>query len=272
MKISRHIISLGIAALVFLTAYTQQPSGKTFLEISAGPSFPLGNFGSTAPRNLLSGYAKTGQTMNISFGYRLRKSLAITAMLSGQRTPLNTAVMAQQLSQGPIYFGFNSGQANYYNWKLDKETWYAASLLAGIMDDMPLSANGKTGLSAKALIGVVNLRAPKADGAGVTDTSYAVMSHNGGSGFGLSYAASLGVTYQLSSRSCLTAGLSYFGTGKIPINNITEIIAATNGGLVVPNVYSLSNSRLPPQQITAAGSTHQVIGVLNVNLGIRIKL
>lgn len=71
-------------ALLICSALLAQGSGNTvnkhsFLAFHAGPSFPVGAFGSNNPGNDDAGLAKTGYTIAMNYGYRFNSPLGLEA-------------------------------------------------------------------------------------------------------------------------------------------------------------------------------------------------
>jgi hypothetical protein len=241
--------------------------------LSIGASLPVGNFSSTDPSNKYSGYAKVGETINFSVVHKFYKNVGLVAMLSGQRNGLNTNLLAQQFAQTAIYFGNNGNGPNYYpNWTIDKVSWHVESFLLGIADEFFIKSSTKISFTAKALIGVANVELPRLNASSETDTSFVTITQSGASAIGFSYLAGVGLKYKCSKSIYLMLSTDYFATARINFENVTQTINATNGGLVVPKVYSLSNSRLPPQVISYTGTNSQPVGSININFGVGLKL
>lgn len=272
-NMKKHILFFFLLLLIFPYTYAQTVSDKNTLSLSIGPSFPVGHFSSTDPSDKLSGYAKAGEAIDIAFAHEVHNGFGLTAMLFGQRNGLNTNALARQLAETGIVFGFNGASPNHYpNWTIDKASWYTASLLAGITEQLPLKKNSKFSFTARALIGAAHVQSPKLNGSSKTDTSYAVISQNNASAIAFSYIAGIGLKYQCGKRIYLFLNADYFGTAPVSFKNITESIAATNGGLTVPGVYSLSNSRQPVWVASFTSNVKQPIGAINGKLGVALSL
>ena len=266
------LVLFSICFAISQNSYSQTQNDKNLILLSIGTSLPVGSFSSTDPSNKFSGYAKVGETINLSVVHKINRNIGLVAMLYGQRNGLNTNLLARQFDETGIYFGNLGSGPNYYpNWMIDKKSWYLESFLLGITDEFIIKPNGKFSFNVKALIGVADVQLPKLNASGKTDTSFATITQNGASAIGLSYLVSIGLNYKWTKRLCLIFSTDYFGASQINFKNVTESITATNGGLAVPGIYSFSNSRLPPQQISSTSTNKQPIGSLNVSLGIGIK-
>jgi hypothetical protein len=142
-------------------------------------------------------------------------------------------------------------------------------LLAGVSIELPLGEADKLFYLIKFVGGVAHLQYTNINADSKADTAYAVTNQTGGSGaFGFSYLFELGLKYKLNNKFGLTFKVNHFQTTKMSFNNINTTIAATNGGLVVPGKYTLSNSVLTPIALAYTSSTKQTVGLVNINLGV----
>ncbi|HEX4374077.1 MAG TPA: hypothetical protein VHZ50_12305 [Puia sp.] len=266
------VILISIFAVQCL--YAQKDSSKNSLSFSIGPSIPVGSFAGTDFSKSSSGFAKIGEAVNFSFDHKLSEHLSFTVMWYGQRNGLNTKTFQTQLATNSAFFWdlSSSEPRRYPNWVVDKKSWYVGSLQIGITEEMPFSANSKISFIAKALIGGAYVQLPKLHAQSFSDTSYVVLQQNGASAFGLSYTIGAGLKYKLNKKFNLIFDADYFGTTQISFKNVTQTVAATNGGLNVPGIYSLSNSVGPPMDETQTGANKQSIGSVIVNFGIELRL
>jgi hypothetical protein len=265
-------VFFAISLLGFQYSYSQTEKGENILSLSIGPVLPIGSFSSTNPSSQYLGNAKVGETINFSIEHTLSKNSGLIAMLYGQRNGLNTNSLGRQFDETG-FWGYNGYAPRYYpNWVVDKKSWSLESLLLGVTKDFPFKTNPKFSFSAKALVGVANVQFPKIYATSKSDTSFAEISLNNASTFGLSYLASVGVKYKLSKKLCLMFSTDYFGTSKIDFGGVAGTIASTNGGLVIPHTYSISNSPGPPAIENTRATEKQPIGTININFGIGMKL
>jgi hypothetical protein len=281
MKKIFHLIAV-ILVLMIRLSYAQTIPDKNTLSFSIGASFPVGNFSSTDPSNNLSGYAVPGISANFSFNHKLNKQLSLTAMLYGQRNGINTKTLADQLdksyifpiaiSTGSPYFP-SGDQKVYFNWNIEKKYWYLESVMLGVTEELPFKKNNKLSLVVKALIGAAYAQSPTLNGKSITDTSYSVFYQSGATAFGFSYLLSTGIKYKLSDKLFLKLDAFYFGTSRLNFKKITQNIATTYGGLVVPGVYTLSNSYMPAiWESSTTEPNKQPFGTLNISTGIALIL
>ena len=247
-------------------------SNKGTLSLSIGPSFPLGNYAKTDQANNLSGYSKAGESINISFNYKLNNGVVFEAMLYGERNGLNTKAFANQFSEAG-FFTFYGDPRYYSNWTIDKKSWNVESLLLGVTRHWPIGKpNGRISILAKTLLGLAYVQSPELNANSKTDTSYVILHQNNASAIGTSFLLSAGVEYRLSKKIGIVFSCDYFGTTQILFKNITEGIAATNGGLRVPKIYSLPNSESTPIAESITDNSKQTIISINIKLGICFTL
>jgi hypothetical protein len=264
------LIVLTVFAFAIHFSYSQQ---KNYLSLYIGGSIPVGSYAGTDFSNPSDGFAKLGELMNISFSHKLNKHLSLTAMLYGQRNGINTSKLESGISQTYFFGDFNDiGPRQYGHWVVNKKSWYAESIQVGLSEEMALSADNKISFIASALAGLAYGQIPKMQAQSYSDTSYAILVQSGASAFGFSYSLNAGIKYALNKKLSLLFNAGYFGTAKINFKNISDGIVATNGGLVVPGVYSLSNSSYPIITDYGGGSFNQTISSINISAGIGLKL
>jgi hypothetical protein len=282
MKRIFQLIAL-ISFLMIRLSYAQTFPDKNTISFSIEASLPVGNFSSTDPSNNLSGYAVPGVSANFSFNHKLNKQLGLTAILYGQRNGINTKTLADQLDKTYFFPQFINaldppifqpgGQEIYYNWNIEKKYWYLESVMLGVTEELPFKKNNKFSLVAKALIGAAYAQSPTLNGKSISDTSYSVFYQSGASAFGFSYILSTGMNYKLSDKLYLKLDAYYFGTSRLNFKKITQNIATTYGGLVVPGVYTLSNSYMPSiWESSTTEPNKQPFGTLNISVGIGLIL
>lgn len=250
-------LSITILCLCFSQIFGQNKTNE--LSLSFGPSFPLGDYSNTSLNNKFSGFAKTGQAISINYSRRLKNNLGLEAMLYGQRNPINTSAFANELSKS----------GGFTNWTVNEKSWYATSLLLGISKELAISS-GKNKISIKpnVLAGVAYAQSPSIKAESKMNDMYAKFTQSKSNGFGASILVGTLVSYQLSPVIGLSFHLEYLTTSKITFDNITSEFAATNGGLVIPGLYEISNSRNPPIYSQSNFSQKNSINALNTKLGI----
>lgn len=119
---------------------------KSFITVNAGPSFPAGAFGSRDINNVDAGFAKTGISLNLTYGYQFDKNVAVVAGIVFNRNNVDKA------SSGVKDL---NGQEIVVN--LDHWQFYGIS--AGPMISVKL--NKTIALDLRAMIGAVNANEPQ---------------------------------------------------------------------------------------------------------------
>jgi len=261
-------------AITLITVNAQAQQHKSHLEIAIGPSFPVRHFAQDNINSSSSGFAKTGQSVNISYSRLLGKRLGVAASLRGQRNPLNIHSMEEEFSKFEIPQGLwtvsNPGQplpplptTTYPNWKFDKQSWLLGSLLLGAYGEFPTS-NEKTSFIAKALIGAIYADVPGAEGRSITDTATASFVQTKTDSFGFTYSVDAGLKFDIAKTLSFLMTVEYTGTNNLRFDPATATFTATDGTPGTPG-YSVSQS-------TVTGEPRQIISSVNLMVGVSIKL
>ncbi len=124
-----------------------QQTKKSFLAFHAGPTIPAGDFGSKNTGNEDAGYAKTGFTINLNYGYQFEKNAGVTASAFYNNFNTHKFVMAFNDGSGP------------QNIELKMDHWQFYGLSAGPMLTFELGKNINTDV--KVMGGVANANSPK---------------------------------------------------------------------------------------------------------------
>lgn len=154
-----------ILLLAFLNGYSQKQQGG-YLELTIGPTFPIGNYASKNSNNAGSGFARMGEGLHLSYLHPLKKSFGITAGLYLQRNPLNTKSLEEAFANRKFYLIYagplpppspaQRPYKTYGNWKVEKHSWFSASLLAGLYQQL-LPGDKNVQLTAKAMAGAIDV-------------------------------------------------------------------------------------------------------------------
>jgi hypothetical protein len=138
----KKLLVLVIALMVVFAVTAQenkvQKQPKSYLMISAGPSFPAGDFASKSEENWNAGYAKTGFNINVLYGINLAKFTAIEVM----------AIYGNHGVDNSFFAGTDA--------KLDHYQYYG--LMAG---PAFIQSGGEVDFSARFLAGFTNANSPK---------------------------------------------------------------------------------------------------------------
>jgi hypothetical protein len=136
--------------LLFITVigYSQD---KGYISLSAGPSFPTGDFGSKDVNNESAGLANTGAIFDLTFAQKFGKNLGMTLMLRGQANGVDTEPLVNELI----------AEAPDASWSAEADTWGIGGFLGGLYGSFPLGANGKVTFDIRSMIGYINAKSPE---------------------------------------------------------------------------------------------------------------
>jgi len=258
--------------LVFLLSNAAiSQNTKSTISINIGPSVPVGNYSKTDQANSLSGYAKMGSAVSLSYAYSLSDDVSIIAMFALQKNAINTTAFESQLSQSA--FGFAGGAARYYgNWDVQEKSWFNKYGLLGLSKNMLKGKkSNKVSLHVKLLAGLVNSKSPEFNASSKSDTSYVLMTQGSQSATGFCYVVGADAGYKISRLFSIVLSLDYTGSSQLSFKNVQQRITATNGGLVVPGLHWFSNSVWPPIITQAVYEAKQPISTINVRAGVSIS-
>lgn len=254
--------------------FSQSTKDNGSLSLSVGPAVAIGKFAAKDLNRSSSGFAKTGESVSLSYSKLLSKHWGFSLDIHGQRNPLNTNALESSFSQAKIYDGLifspgtnpppQSNYAIYPNWKFEKKPWLSGALLAGVNGQFALDKPGKVNLVTKVMLGAVYVTSPGLSGSSMTDIATANISQNKSSGFGFIYSVSGGLNYYVSNAIFLCSSLAYIGTNQITFKDVKQILTTAKGSAGSPE-YSV-------QQSTTTGSSKQMISSVNLSFGIGIKL
>lgn len=123
-------------------------TNKSFLAFHVGPSFPMGDFGSTNFDNQNAGFAKTGYSLNLTYGYKLVQNFGLTASLFYNNNGPDNAAIEKGVSGSIETDVF--GKMNHWQW---------VGLTAGPMITQNLGSNVEMDL--RIMGGVADANFPK---------------------------------------------------------------------------------------------------------------
>lgn len=263
-----------ILFLVFIDGYAQSGHRKSYLEITAGPSFPVGAYAEKDITNSASGFARTGQVLKFTYTRLVKKHFGFAATVHGQRNALNTKALEGSFSQAQmlqptvvISPSLNPAPAivtygNYPDWKFEKESWWLGSLLLGGYGQFALEQAGKLMLTAKTMMGAVYAYAPEIKGISASEKAMARITQSSGSAFGFAYSVAGGAKYKLTDKLSLNTQVEYFGTNKIRFQDIKGTFTTSHLVNGTPAWWSTSS-------VTEDGKL--TIGSMNVLVGIGLS-
>ncbi len=236
----RHLLTTLLSFTIIAFSFAQTSTNS--ISLAVGPSFPNASFGSMDEYHFTSGFAKTGEHLNICFEHKINTSFALSAMLYGQANPVNAKAFATNFL-GDYY--------SSHNYKFDKGRWLFTGLLVGGSNDIQIFKKQKNlFLNLKSLIGIVYGMGPKFNITPSYSNSYISFSSN--SAFGPSYFLSGGLKYNFREKYFLVTNIQYLYVSEIKLNEKT----------------SFNNPRYYPNtdHITPQVSTTNVVVGIGLNL------
>lgn len=273
-----------LLSVVFASAatlcFSQKVNNQNVLSFSAGVAVPMGDYASTNQSNDQSGYAKTGEHLNIEFEHKLNNHFGLIAVLHGETSGLNTNKLAQQLSQAKFAQGVYTvtdpnnppptpQYESYPNFKADKHSWYTEALLVGAATHLPLGTANKLFFTARAAVGAAHVTSPRLNASSVTDTAAAYINQNSSAAFGFAYMAGAGLEYKLNNKFALAFGIDYFGT-KVTFKQVTETATFLHG-FNIPGMINPGNANSISQYKTTSDQK-QPLASVNIHAGVTFTL
>gem|GEM_PF-574458 len=261
-SMKKYIALLLVSGVVASAAYAQPNST---LSISLGAASPYSHFGSTDVKNPLSGSAKLGATLDISYQYKITKLLGIAGLLRTQMNGTSTDAQATNLkTQTGI------------NWNLESSSWLSGSALVGFTFGIPITENFS--IETRAMSGYSRIAAPDVT-ASSDSFSFEFKSATGA----FSYLLGGGFRYNLSERLCVMANVDYFNaqaefsnmdvTLKHRTNaSINPLSPNVNTGLpLIDNLPLTNNSTIRDKRELENRSFTQSIETLNFTVGVGLR-
>ena len=156
--VKKIVFSIVFIAMSFVNGYTQtdftvSELNRLSIDLSAGPSIPVGAFASKSPGNLRSGYAKTGEFFAIRATYMIGKYFGITA---------SYRLQANKIDHDSVYAAIRpTVPSDYASMKLETGTWRLGSLLIGPCFRIPFNSKKRTFFESHLMAGNGSLYMPK---------------------------------------------------------------------------------------------------------------
>lgn len=243
------------------TSVFAQPFQQS-ISVSGGISMPVGDYANTSANNNLAGYAQTGQAVQISYNHSLDNQFNLMIKLHGQRNPINTNMLAKNLI----------AHSNIPEWKFEDQNYYFGALMVGISKSLSLSQNNHWYFSPGVSLGLAYTQSPSLKAESKLPNDYALMTQSKANAFGAAMSANGQFSYAISKNVHLLLNLEYFTTSKITFKEVKNEFGVTNGGLIVPGVYDLSNSKNPPNYSNSVSDQKMRFNGINILLGVQFKL
>lgn len=161
---------------------------------------PLGAFASTELNNDDAGYATTGLSIDLSFGYKLSERIGLAALIRSQAHGVDAQALADQI----VIPG--------YTVTVETGSYALGGLFFGGYSSFPIS--GKLDLDARFLVGYTSTSSPTLDvrysAIGVGDVlTYKQTSSTGGA---FAYNIGAGLRWNVGRKICLLWMLDYMAT------------------------------------------------------------
>lgn len=197
---------------------------KSFIGISLGPSFPVGDFANTDLSDENSGLAKVGGTLSLNYGYHLSQQFGLMAVIRGSVHGVDVDALKRQ-------YATPDGIASSISFKTS--TWKSAAAMVGIFEMLPLNASKNLFFVARGAIGVQRSQSPSTDITIAVSGLGTFTNHQDSySATSLAYLLGLGLDFQLEKNLSLKFNADYTGANPkfqdpraatYPQNNYTKL-------------------------------------------------
>ncbi len=148
----KKILFVGFCSLFCFTTVLKAQEKKSFAGISIGASMPTGDFGSNDLSNDKAGLAKTGLSLNLSYGYHFSKNFGGILMAKGNFNAIDMDTFRQQ-------FSVPTGSGASYS--IGTGSYKSGAVLAGMFANVPITGDEKFSFEVRALAGYQNSTIPK---------------------------------------------------------------------------------------------------------------
>jgi len=183
-----------------------------FINFTAGPSIPIGEYASNDANNPGAGYAKVGIKGEISAGINLTKNVGIVTEFFINVNQINPQTLNDKLNL--LYPN--------YNWEYDVKKWSIYGGFTGLSFRAPINKN--IAITLQTLCGYINSSSPEiilTSGYPDVKASYYTESTSTSA---VTYKLTTGVEYTVNNRFSICGLLDYIGS-KPKFNNVkTELI------------------------------------------------
>ncbi len=176
---------------------------KGYVAISAGPSFPSGDFGSSNTYNEAAGLANTGAIVDITYAQKFGKTFGITVLLRGQTNGVETSSLLWRIRT----------EIPWVNWSAESGNWRIGGFMGGIYSSIPLGG-GKFCFASRAMLGYLNATSPEI----TLNGSYPELHFHAWSRIGSGQAGAFawllgaGFRFNMGQHLCLLTNVDYLGS------------------------------------------------------------
>ena len=189
-----------------------QTGGKVYIGITAGPSFPVGDFGDNNPKSDKSGYATTGYKVEINGGIRLFNLLEFSVMGFRNTNGTDPENLKNYLS------------AQFPSANVKSDDWVIYGALGGLGISYPLPDKLITDI--RVLGGYLNVTSPEISlTTARPDVFYKIESKTVSS---LVYLTSFGIRYPVLPKLYALIAFEYIGA-PVKFNDVKTIKSSESG-------------------------------------------
>ena len=126
-------------------------STKSFLAFHAGPSLAVGDFNSKNYDNADAGFAKTGFTLNLSYGYQLEENFGLMASVIYNNSKLDNVAIQKAMEAA-----LEASPGSLNGLKLDHWQWYGLTVGPALMQKLASDFY----VDIRVMTGIVNANSP----------------------------------------------------------------------------------------------------------------
>jgi hypothetical protein len=259
--------------VLFLTNavfHVQAQEAKFSLALDIGTSLPVGAFSKAKSEKSKTAHAIPGWCTSASVSYRLISGIDLIGVFHLQQNSTDNKFYEDYFIDNPLIF--LDGSTRYYaNWKVKKHFWSVKSGLLGVSRKLTKeSSDNKLSVKVKILAGISFVTHPKFSATSKTDTSFILLDRSSASSSGLTFLGGFDLFYKIDKQLSMKFSSDYLWTSKMLFTPLDLSLSATDGGLVVPNLYQISNSVKPPVFNRIGYETRQLISSINIRLGMSL--
>jgi hypothetical protein len=184
--------------LLFSMVTYCQAQDKGYIGLSVGPSFPMGDYGSSSINNEHAGLAETGLMIDLSFGYKLGKNFGIAALVRGQSNPIDEDA-------------FDIFSLYGLSYTIQADAWSLGNYMVGGYLSVPVT-EGKISFDSRVLVGVANATSPELTITISDGYSTEWVRQNSESGTSFAFLLGAGFKFNVGPKICLLTNIDYSST------------------------------------------------------------
>lgn len=190
------------------TTAKDSSKNKGYIGINAGVNIPMSRYAGTTPTIINGvGYAKTGERIDLSFGYKLSKSIGIAGMLSSIINSMDEQALTNNYSK--LYYSNNV--------KITSTSWYLENIMLGAYGSF--SNAKKCSFESRVMIGALIATKPEI----IMSAASYKQDEKSATSANFCYLFGIGLKYNINDKLCFLSNLDYTGSkiiySNIPITN-----------------------------------------------------